>query len=95
MKSCYAAALALVGWYLMIPPQTGGTYHLNDKQWNPPVYSYPTCDLRLNLSELTFDQSAPFSNWITVCAYDTVRECKAHRRDPEECVATDDPRLAK
>jgi hypothetical protein len=79
MKPCHAAALALVGWYLMVP-----------------------------LTERTI---LPIAQWNHIASFDTADECERNRvvlaeknqHDPakrslivqSECIASDDPRLAK
>jgi hypothetical protein len=79
MKPRHAAALALVGWYLMVPPSE----HVN----------------------------LPISRWNHIASFDTADKCEADRVNSEkgnrddpakhklillsECIASDDPRLAK
>jgi hypothetical protein len=88
MKPRHAAALALVGWYLMSAPlvtvnrscgadrDLGGCPVLNDYM-------------------ATWDIHAPIRRWEIVGTFHTEKECKAHRgvNPLEQCIATDDPRL--
>jgi hypothetical protein len=79
MKLHHTAALALVGWYLMVPPAE----HVN----------------------------LPISRWNHIASFDTADKCETDRVNLEkdnrgnpakqklillsECIASDDPRLAK
>jgi hypothetical protein len=96
MKARHAAALALVGWYLMVPPQSfdmSGLSPNNAKTEVPKrVKEY---------SQLV--AATPLSRWKTKKFFDTAQECKHQKNldveadSPdyffEECIATDDPRL--
>jgi len=97
MKSRHAVALALVGWYLMVPPAIPGTNEVNQ--------SAP-------LSQWTIRRTFPHNEGCEAAknrlhqqalAAQTQRDAFARRgqRDPDshcvlckaECVAEDDPRL--
>jgi hypothetical protein len=95
MKPRHAAALALVGWYLMMPPlmpppgrRVAGQAHM--VQWTT---------------------AAPLRDWLIVDIHDSASECRNGIKDhhaiavktggPEvdkyvdafQCIAADDPRL--
>ena len=94
MNPRHAPALALVGWYLMMPPQTNGKIDSNAplSQWTV---------------EESYDSAAPCREMLTNLRTDaTSKSDKAsneHERMSTEqildavkslaCVATDDPRL--
>jgi hypothetical protein len=84
MRPCHAAALALVGWYLMIPPVD------RDEHVHPDAplsswfldQSYDTAaacekEKRADMNKVK-DVKDP---WVRFAAYS------------EKCIATDDPRL--
>ena len=96
MKARHAAALALVGWYLMTPPQSldmSGVTRENAKTEIPK---------RVKAYAWLFAAS-PLSIWKTKNFFDTAEECKHQKNldveadSPdyifEKCIATDDPRL--
>lgn len=93
----HAAALALVGWYLMSPPPASTIYMVDGLR----------VVRETNTSE-RFDQTLPLSQWSTWYAYDAGRWCENGKAilwnamgkyDAEargfmlQCIATDDPRL--
>jgi hypothetical protein len=94
----HAASLALVGWYLMAPPQSldmSGVSRANAKTEVPK---------RVN-EYAKLVAATPLSLWKTKNFFDTAEECK-HQKNLdgeadsadwpfEKCIATDDPRLAK
>ena len=96
MKPRHAAALALVGWYLMTPPQSvdmSGVSRTNAKTEVPK-----------RVKEYAQSVAAtPLSLWKTKDFFDTAQECKHQKNldveadSPdyffEKCIATDDPRL--
>jgi hypothetical protein len=100
MKLCHAAALALVGWYLMVPPM-----HACDGC----VIGKPNFDACL---QTCLNQFKERSNWSVRGSYDSAAECSNAKmrmlnleatvgKDQSifenilnaECIATDDPRL--
>jgi hypothetical protein len=102
MKLCHAAALVLVGWYLMLPPlQFVGPA-------NDP-YSLAIVDSAAPLSQwlpmMTFKSLQECDNFSTYLARNLRKSVKAERdkKDVEaligiwlgkyQCVATDEPRL--
>ena len=84
MKPAHAAALALVVWYLMLPPS------------KTPKPDVPTLLAPIFFA----DVSAPLSRWTKLGAFPTQQKCEAHRaaeprarRPVEQCARDDDPRL--
>jgi len=104
MKPHHAAALALVGWYLMMPPQP-----LLPKPIDPNAAPYSPGALPYTVGAP--DDDAPISQWSIVEPFDSAAECKAAADDllrkyahdkgalaavhHARCIASDDPRLAK
>jgi hypothetical protein len=85
MRFRYAAALLLVGWYLLIPPQAhGGPFDLAAPLSHWLIYgrfdSLHECEHAKALNRETF--KAPD---------DPLKEAFEHA----QCVATNDPRLAR
>jgi hypothetical protein len=86
-KLRHAAALALVGWYLMVPPYDGDQIHFDAPLSKWEVYSGE--DSGRACEETKVDQ------WK--------REVAAHEKDDtlkrrlvhSQCISSDDPRLAK
>jgi len=104
MNPRHAAALALVGWYLMTPPVQlvkcwkGG--------WNPGLVGSAGCEARI-------ESQAPLREWKraqpqefeykTDCERAISNDCHSEAVDPvpgfvgelcnAECITTDDPRL--
>jgi hypothetical protein len=90
MKPRHAAALALVGWYLLSPvsPSENSGYlgRLQDRLFGPA--SIP-----------------PMSEWKQLGAFDTAEKCEAAKIQAEKsaeeqiaqsvCIASDDPRLKR
>jgi hypothetical protein len=101
MKPRHAAALALVGWYLMTPPAT-----------SIEMVSAPDFTTRWKTSDHT---PPPLRNWAINDSFDRAADCSKAKQQlmtsafkstdlapvsravwaSAECVATDDPRLAK
>jgi hypothetical protein len=83
----HAAALTLVGWYLMMPPKIAGHYRLNAplSQWTH-VSSYDSADDCENLvttGKLIWESNPK--------AMADAEQTKAMAET--QCVSTDDPRL--
>jgi len=116
MKPRHAAALALVGWYLMAPPSVaetswvcaGGLTDWIMGAWIGDTKHRDDCAKLEGIA----DPHAPLSKWFRLGAFDTIVQCEAERNenhargrenstsplDPamqQECIASDDPRLAK
>ena len=104
MKLRHAAALALAGWYLMMPP-----VYRNGKDVDPDI----------DIGGTHLDETAPLSKWAIVASFDSAAECeknllagrdlsvipwepnlKSHKAikrlwEFAACIASDDPRLKK
>ena len=86
MKPRHVAALALVGWYLMVPLPlradgpiaVPGTADVETGLWYlmmaPTNDSAPTC----NDCEVPFDRTRPLSQWRVYQAFPTKHECLDH-----------------
>lgn len=108
MRFRHAAALPLVGWYLLVPPsQAKSMWVCGDsfsaQIWNSWVRMHygKTSDVCDRYSLIT-DQEAPLAQWWVLQPFEGLKECEAKRLemmsvdDPRkyaQCVASDDPRL--
>ena|SRR5260370_41900452 len=100
MKPCHVAALALVGWYLLNPPVYINTYSGNVtkgftninaplSQWTSSAFgTAAACEAEL-ASRQAIDQQG------TAQAKDSVSVALHKSISLMQCVASDDPRLAK
>jgi hypothetical protein len=99
MNPRHAAALALVGWYLMVPPMTGSA----DRD---RVVRHPIVEMTAPLSEWETEGSYDSAKecrgaiqdnlqFIAHRHFETVDEQNAANTQSQlgQCVATDDPRL--
>jgi hypothetical protein len=105
MNLRHATSLALVGWYLMVPPSRADTWVCGQSfsaEMSRAWFGWgKDCDTMR--STVVFD--APLSEWHQVAPFETLAECEADResmrKDNEsatpqynsECIASDDPRL--
>jgi hypothetical protein len=80
MKSRHATALALVGWYLMIPPVRGG-----QPDTQAPISAWTVFR--------RFDSAAACQEWKLKLETRARRAGKYGPRPVFMCVATEDPRL--
>ncbi len=71
MKLRHAAALALVGWYLIIPP-LDHSWSLSLRHWINPS-RVPIVD--------TCDPSAPISQWEDFGEYEKLADCQTHENN--------------
>jgi hypothetical protein len=90
MKRYHAAALTLVGWYLMFPPtqemldsaceapHRGILGDLKALSRGSPGDNAVTCDLE----SLQLDERAPISKWESGRAFETLADCEAERNKP-------------
>jgi len=83
MKARHAAALALVGWYLMCPP-------LCSSSWNKDQMS--------SCSRGEFNYEAPLDRWFESGEFNSLRKSEISAAEKSakaicKCVSTDDPRL--
>jgi hypothetical protein len=90
MNLRHAAALALVGWYLMLPPTHGGYSHFYTdeplRKWCRGDYS----DTRAGCNQL---QQQRIRGFIAAGQKETIRLKDADYYALGQCVARDDPRL--
>lgn len=84
MKTCHAAALALVGWYLLVPPQT--------RTWWIGAERY---DNAAPLNRWTIEQSFDRAEACETARLNTQQQAGdgAVRMNHAACVASNDPRL--
>ena len=94
MNHRHAAALALLGWYLMEPPPLPDSWWLQYWPWS---------------TAHGWSLDAPLSHWTVRDEFETLKRCQdeltttrrwnaeylASSIEAWQCVATDDPRLAK
>jgi hypothetical protein len=86
MNLRHAGALALISWYLILPPWV----------WTPDQMAKPLGE-RIASPDLT----ASYSEWTIEHIFDSAKECEATKQEWHEyrggenalCIATDDPRL--
>jgi hypothetical protein len=77
MKPRHAAVLALVGWYLMMPPPT----HL-------PLLASPPLGLPFLASPPP--PPPPLEQWEQVAAYDTAKECELAKYELAKAAVKDE-----
>ena len=87
MKVRHAAALALIGWYLMVPP-----LHKGEVDEKAPLKEWTVLQ--------SFGTVTECSQWLSVllnkAALDpATRTVVKHRLLAASCMSTDDPRLKK
>jgi hypothetical protein len=83
MKFWHAAALALVGWYLMVPPLTS-----DGKQFdaNVPLAQWD--------ARMAFDNASDCENTLYALIKDASEDNLTHQQlRHSRCIASDDPRL--
>jgi hypothetical protein len=102
MKLCHAAALALVGWYLMEPPPMMSVQQIvRQQQGLPPLPGHSAPEF--------YDAHAQFTEWSLISSWDTAAACQAEKvrlfeeppgHEPfsetivgSQCIASEDPRL--
>jgi hypothetical protein len=109
MKLRHAAALALVGWYLMVPPSKREMNWLCGASLTASVSHelFGTGDEKEYAEWAKMvDTNARLSEWHEMSPFETLKACEEARGRfmalpaylPEhaaQCVASDDPRLAK
>jgi hypothetical protein len=91
MKACYAAALGLVGWYLMFPPGEPGKVPF------APDLNAPLSEWSIQSSFDTAKECAAAKDELESRVLARVGKqhstMKAVEMDSAICAATDDPRL--
>lgn len=104
MNLHHAAALALVGWYLMVPPtlaetSCSGIFSTLDRWMNKAAHD-KACEDQSKI----VNSKAPISEWHEFMFFESLAECEALRQrgsalrpsDPlfsAQCIASDDPRV--
>jgi hypothetical protein len=95
VKARHAAALALLGWYFMLPPLAEGGASLN---LNAPIGSwkiYQSFDLADQCERALLKyQRVGFQKFLARGANDSEKVVGLSLANGQ-CIATDDPRLAK
>jgi hypothetical protein len=108
MKLHHTAALAVAGWYLMLPPS------MRERNWvcgaslaatvSRELFGTGDEKLCAHWAEIG-DTSAPFSGWHEMSPFETLDACEEARgklftaprpgapENAAQCVASDDPRL--
>jgi hypothetical protein len=93
MKPRHAAALALVGWYLMTPPpeldQASGKFNFGSVDLMMPLSGWTIEDSFDSVQECKKEQAAMIADDRRVKALRLRADMAAL------CIGTDDPRLAK
>ena len=108
MNSRHAAALALFGWYLMVPPSMSETNWVCGASLVASVSHelFGTGNEKVCAEQAKIaDMNAPLSEWHEASPFETLSACEEGQKrlldtarpgSPEHgamCVATDDPRL--
>jgi len=92
MRLRHAAALALVGWYLMAPPWKDSSH----KEWliSAPLSQWVVIDEFDTAAECKQNWSYWFNRWIHEKPSKVPAEKEAlYERIKGKCISTDDPRL--
>ena len=95
MKLRHTAALALVGWYLMLPPQTSKSPLRFDP--NASLKSWYRAGIYSTADQCESDKPTVNGRWLEALEFrhtsaaevSDIQKYQAYER----CVATDDPRL--
>jgi len=97
MKLRHAAALALVGWYLMLPPQHGGSADFNT---HAPLSEWTVLEKYDDTSACERGKMDQLSKWYDRASVDRPGTKEAEkdilmtiRLNDSQCIASDDPRL--
>ncbi|HEY9158671.1 hypothetical protein [Candidatus Binatus sp.] len=105
MNFRHAAALALVGWYLMIPPSLADTWVCRQSVSAELARGWFGWGKDCETMARAFVPDAPLSQWHQGAPFETLAECEADRQTLHkysesgtpsfnaECFAADDPRL--
>ncbi len=106
MNLRHAAALALVGWYLMVPPSLADTSWICGHSFSAELSrEWLGWGRGCDTMQRTVAFDAPVSQWREAAPFETLAECEADRETLHkssesatpsfnaQCVATDDPRL--
>ena len=90
MKPRHAAVLALVGWYLMLPPTHGGFSHFYTDE---PLSKWCRADYSETLDGCRQRQRQRIQELVAADQKETPRLKDAAYWTKGQCVAEDDPRL--
>jgi hypothetical protein len=83
----HAAALALIGWYLLMPPQAMEKWNAATKKYDPHI-SAPLFEWEILGSFDTAEECRTQQNSVVQAKAAGCPKCFV-----PECIATDDPRL--
>lgn len=93
MKPRHAAALALVGWYLMFPPDRPDTHQIEDQapisQWQS-LRSFESVQECMNAKASAVQRTEVSEEKMQT---DVVRRMLHIKALEAQCIATNDPRL--
>jgi len=92
MKPLHAAALALVGWYLMQPPGMDATVPLNQWRIHHRFDSIAECEARLHKLKEVLSNTAYQAHLGSLGLGPEVERGSFAVRN-SKCIETDDPRL--
>jgi hypothetical protein len=95
MTPRHSAALALVGWYLMVPPRFHGQLRVN---FHAPLTTWSTLEVFDRAAECKNAEKRHFDDAIPVPSSHlddprTQKESQTVQWSLSQCVASDDPRL--
>ena len=90
MKLRHAAALALVGWYLMLPPTHGGYSHFYVDE---PLNKWCRGEYSETLDECKEQQRQRIQEFVAAGQKESKRLKDAAYYTKGQCIAEDDPRL--
>jgi hypothetical protein len=98
MKPRHAAALALVGWYLMVPPLVGTPPNQVSVNLGAPLSeweTYDSYDSAADCHNAALEQLAISEHVSAHHNCDTENTCETLQTQTKlaKCIATDDPRL--
>ena len=89
MKPRHAAALALVGWYLMVPP-----FSAKDVLYNTPLSRWQPVEKYSTLAECEEGKQTAVREFAAFLDADMVpKSFKMKALQAGKCIASDDPRL--
>jgi hypothetical protein len=95
MKPCHAAALALVGWYLMVPPLVNAPYKVDTEAPLTSWKAYQTFDTAEECNKSLLSIKAKYQHTATAPIGSIKKGTRAFALQIvfAHCVSSDDPRL--
>jgi hypothetical protein len=91
MNLRHAAALALVGWYLMVPPMDVTTHKMNP---DAPLHEWNTFDSYDHAAQCRSGRAEILAWWTDHKSSDErARTATLEALKYSQCIATEDPRL--